>query len=327
MQPDDPARSSPEPSLQRVAPGIHRPRYRPQSPLLWRGQGHLQVGEGTHHVLLTEVTESMVTWLIGLDGLRTMDQVAADLPIPTVDATRILRAAVRAVAIEDAAAMPDTWRWNSVQDRDASSTDRQAAASTYGSMAAADLAMDRRASARWFVRGTGWLADQARLALTVAGLPPAKSAAVAKVVVLADGQHPVGFTDPQVDLPHLPIGAYGDRAIAGPLVIPGQTSCLQCAYLHTRDADPHWPSLSLQLERSLDQLHEQPIDRLHALMVASLAATMIRNWVDAPHARTWRNRAVEIRLPDGTRTDHLRPVHPMCSCTWNPRTSAAAAFG
>jgi hypothetical protein len=63
----------------------------------------------------------MVSWLVGLDGLRTMDQVDAQLPIPAVDAARMLRAGMQAVAIEDASCMPDAWRWASVAERDSAS--------------------------------------------------------------------------------------------------------------------------------------------------------------------------------------------------------------
>jgi bacteriocin biosynthesis cyclodehydratase domain-containing protein len=310
-----------------IAKGILRPRYRPQSPLLWREPGRLQVGEGTHHVILSGVTTQMAAWLVGLDGLRTLDQVVAELPIPAPQAARMLRAAVAAVAVEDAAGMPDAWRWVGIADRDATSGDRQAAGNTYGSMHRADLAIDRRLTTSWWVRGRGIIADQVRLALAVAGMPEARKASAADLIVLADPQHPVAFDDPGIQAPHLPIGVYGDRAIVGPLVVPGQTSCLQCAYLHTRDADPCWPSLSLQLSRSLSRLADHPVDRLHALTAAAVAALLIRDWVDQPEGRTWRNRAIEIRLPEGRRTDHERPPHPVCSCAWNLRTSAAGVFG
>ena len=313
--------------LQEAAPDIRRPRYRPQCPLLWRGPDRLQIGEGTHHVILTGVDADMAGWLLGLDGLRTMDQVAAELPIPACDAIRLLRAGLHAVAVEDAAAMPDAWRWADLPSRDASRGDHQAAASTYGSSHLADLAIDRRSRVRWWVRGNGFLPDQVRLALATAGLPEARTAAAATVLVLADGIHPVGFEDPAIPLPHLPVGAYGDRAIVGPLVVPRQTSCLQCAYLHTRDADPQWPSLSLQLRRSISRLANRPIDRLHALVAAAQAALLIRCWVDAPDSPAWRDRAIEIRLPEGTRTDHERPRHPLCACGWETRASATGTFG
>ena len=313
--------------LQDAAPNIRRPRYRPQCPLLWRGPDRLQIGEGTHHVILTEVDAGMAGWLLRLDGLRTLDEVAADLPIPVTDATRLLQACLKAGAVEDAAAMPDAWRWADLATRDAARGDHQAAASTYGSSHLADLAIDRRSGVRWWVRGNGFLSEQVRMTLALAGLPLARTTSAATVIVLADSIHPVGFEDPAIPIPHLPIGVYGDRAIVGPMVVPNETSCLQCAYLHTRDADPQWPSLSLQLHRSISSLECQPIDRLHALLAAAQAALLIRCWADAPGGRTWRNRAIEIRLPEGTRTEHERPWHPLCSCRWDARASATAFFG
>ena len=42
-------------------------------------------------------------------------------------------------------------------------------------------------------------------------------------------------------VPHLVATVRGQTGIVGPLVVPGVTSCLRCADLHRRDADPRWP--------------------------------------------------------------------------------------
>ena len=45
------------------------------------------------------------------------------------------------------------------------------------------------------------------------------------------------------------VRSLGDAAWVGPLVVPGRTSCLRCADLSRRDADPHWPLVLAQLSR------------------------------------------------------------------------------
>lgn len=315
--------------LAQAAPGILRPRYRPQCPLLWRQDGRLQIGEGSHHVILTGVTPAMARWVLGLDGLRDIDQLGQELPISVSDACRLLRACSQAVALEDAASMPHSWRWCERHARDAAQGDWLAAASTYGSTSAADAAIDRRSRVRWWIRGSGTLAEQCYHAFESSGMQCAHDEASASLVVLADSLHPVHVADPHLRVAHLALGVYGDRAIIGPLVVPGQTSCLRCAYLHTRDADPCWPSLSVQLARSIERLPARPVDRVHALLAGAQAALLARGWADHPEGSSpgtprpgWRNRAIEIRLPDGTRTDHERPAHPLCGCTWAQPASA-----
>ncbi len=51
------------------------------------------------------------------------------------------------------------------------------------------------------------------------------------------------------DQPHLLVRSLGDAAWVGPLVIPGRTSCVRCADLTRRDADPDWPIVLAQLGR------------------------------------------------------------------------------
>ena len=48
-------------------------------------------------------------------------------------------------------------------------------------------------------------------------------------------------------VPHLVATVRGETGVVGPLVVPGVTSCLRCADLHRRDADPRWPRLAAQL--------------------------------------------------------------------------------
>ncbi|WKG05283.1 cyclodehydratase [Mycolicibacterium sp. HK-90] len=75
-------------------------------------------------------------------------------------------------------------------------------------------------------------------------------AASTDLVVLADYQ----ITDPrllqelhEVGIAHLPVRVRDGAGLVGPLVIPGKTSCLQCADLHRTDRDAAWPAVANQL--------------------------------------------------------------------------------
>jgi bacteriocin biosynthesis cyclodehydratase domain-containing protein len=70
------------------------------------------------------------------------------------------------------------------------------------------------------------------------------------LVVLADYQ----VTEPRVvrelheaRVAHLPVRVRDGAGLVGPLVIPGVTSCLQCADLHRSERDAAWPALAAQL--------------------------------------------------------------------------------
>lgn len=361
-------------ALAAAAAGIQRPRYRPECPLLWRADGRLQIGEGSHHVIASGVSVEMASWLLGLDGLRTWAQVYEQLPIGATEAIRLLRAACLAAALDDAARIPDAWRWVDRAAREAAEADLLAARLTWGRVEDSVAVIDRRMRTRVEVRGSGILASEARTAFAASGfaleppLPtstpavddqeddgnpaegsggaprpgspageraPAERSAhrsardrASDLVVLADSVHPIVTDDPLLHVPHLFIGAYGERAIIGPLVVPGVSSCLSCAYLHTRDADPQWPSLSLQLTARIARLAIRPIDRLLARHAATHAALLARAWVDEPHSTSgWHNRAIDVRLPRGDAVTRERPWHPLCGCSWPSRMSGSAHAG
>lgn len=68
------------------------------------------------------------------------------------------------------------------------------------------------------------------------------------VVVLA-GDAAAEYTDARdlmtARVPHLALGAGDGRAVVGPLVLPGRSSCLWCLDLWRADRDPDWATLRL----------------------------------------------------------------------------------
>ena len=58
--------------------------------------------------------------------------------------------------------------------------------------------------------------------------------------------------------------------LVGPLVIPGVTSCLECADLHRRDRDAAWPAVAAQLRDTVGIA-----DRATVLATAALALSQV----------------------------------------------------
>jgi len=277
------------------------------------------------------MSPDLAQWLMSLDGLRSMATVLHELAASDLEADEALRtlsAAIEAGAIDDAAAMPDSWRLLDQAQRLAAMPDHSAAMLTYGDIALANRLIEARQRTLVCIAPVASCLTETTLqpavsaAMTAAGLTVTSRTADADLTVFI-GIHPVigaevaaiEFEQPKAA--HLFVAAYGDRAIAGPLVVPGRTSCLRCAYLHTRDADPHWTGVSMQLHTAVTRLPQAPVDRLLALLTAAQAARLARRWVDHPNVvNRWRDLAYELRLPDAHVTLEARPPHPLCNCRW-----------
>jgi len=82
--------------------------------------------------------------------------------------------------------------------------------------------------------------------------PPAGQTRADLHVLAVDG--PADPTDAATlstgGLAHLQVWAGPARAVVGPLVLPGRSTCLHCADLHRADADPHAAAVS-RARRSL----------------------------------------------------------------------------
>jgi hypothetical protein len=95
-------------------------------------------------------------------------------------------------------------------------------------------------------------------------------------------------------------------------VVPGRTSCLRCADLHRRDADPDWPVLAPQLTA-----WEAPPSgsTTTCLLTAVTAALQVLAYLDGTATPVVLGATLELRPPDPL--PHLRrwPEHPGCGCT------------
>jgi bacteriocin biosynthesis cyclodehydratase domain-containing protein len=112
----------------------------------------------------------------------------------------------------------------------------------------------------------------------------------------------------------------GQTGVVGPLVVPGRTSCLRCADLHRRDADPRWPLLAAQLTGA------EPAPSgatTTCLLTAATAAVQALAWLDGAGAPVTLGATLELRPPDPVPRLRRWPAHPGCGCL----RDAAAAVG
>jgi hypothetical protein len=142
-------------------------------------------------------------------------------------------------------------------------------------------------------------------------IPPERSA---DLVVLTD---PAPL-DPSVRsalhqdrVPHLPAGVDGQHAVVGPLVLPGQTSCLRCADLHRTDRDPAWPALAVQLgARPRRRVNS---DVALCLATVGVAVGQALAYLDRQQPATIE-ASLEWQLPDWRLRRRSWPVHHGCDC-------------
>jgi bacteriocin biosynthesis cyclodehydratase domain-containing protein len=113
--------------------------------------------------------------------------------------------------------------------------------------------------------------------------------------------------------PHLVVGVWAGSAVVGPLVVPGRSSCLQCADLHRRDRDPAWPALAAQLGTFTDP-QRAPSDVCIVTLAAALTAIQTLQYLDGERPAAFEG-TLEVELPDWRIRRRSWPVHPDCLCS------------
>ncbi len=116
---------------------------------------------------------------------------------------------------------------------------------------------------------------------------------------------------------HLQVRVRDGTGLVGPLVIPGVTSCLECADLHRKDRDPAWPALAAQLRDTVGTA-----DRATLLATTALALSQVHRVIGAvrgadagePNAPTALNATLEFDLHAGSIVARQWSKHPLCSC-------------
>jgi hypothetical protein len=157
-------------------------------------------------------------------------------------------------------------------------------------------------------------ADAVRRVSPFTDLRPLSSSTPADLVVLARAW---AASDPLVaeihrsGVPHLVATVRGQTGIVGPLVVPGSTSCLRCADLHRRDADPRWPALAAQLTAA-----DAPPSgaTVTCLLTAATAALQVLAYLDGTGTPGTLDATIELRPPDHAPRLRRWTAHPACGC-------------
>lgn len=117
----------------------------------------------------------------------------------------------------------------------------------------------------------------------------------------------------QADHPHLLVRPRWAGAVVGPLVVPGQTSCLRCSDIVRTRADQAWPRMLAQLCRTPGRWDPVAADWAAALTTTQILGRLAGRTVESaaatlelgPIAWSWQRR--------------VWPADPACGCCWSPR--------
>ena len=303
-----------------------RPLMRPEVPLLWRTPTSIQIGD---HVIVDDVSGDAIRWLAGLDGSRTCIDASAHKAVDAADQRVLAHAAYQAGALTDSSLAPDCWRWVSLDERARVQQDWAAAASAFlpldavrGEAVTPEGVIDARWRTHISVNGTSRLADAVREAVNASGMHLAEPTDTPDATILCSPGHSRVIPMSMPSLPHIHVGTHGSQSVVGPMVVPGRTSCLRCAQLHHRDADPTWPLVAVQWQQHTEGAGAPAQDHLLLSHCATYALILLRAWIDQPEAtERWGNLAIETDL--GSHNPSLaphvvsRPTHPSCGCTWD----------
>ncbi|MFD4431152.1 TOMM precursor leader peptide-binding protein [Nocardia sp. NPDC058497] len=182
------------------------------------------------------------------------------------------------------------------------------------------------------VHGLGPLSDAVAIGLRRMGFRPVRSREYRPDTAIGAGSDLVVLTDAlmvdprlSVDLvlrriPHLQVRVRDGVGVVGPLVLPGETSCLRCADLTRTGFDADWPHLAAQLLGRTGHASPAGIAATTALAMGELEAIV----ACSPRRRPGTLDAT-VELDLDTHEVQRRPwlPHPDCGC----RTVAATGSG
>ena len=289
---------------------------------------------------MDDVDPAHIAWLLGLHGERELADALAlgrERDLRPQLMRRLIRAGVRSGLVDDASRMPESLRDVPVHVRDLIAPEVTAARHLHGGTPQARDTIDRRQRAEVAIQGSGPVAEAVALVLTCAGVGNVARDRAAHsgskrhrrathqraCHVLCDTAHPDAAADPDamaLDIPHLAVAVAGARAVIGPLVIPGRTSCLRCRDLHLADGDDTWPRAAVQWAARRPGPAAAGLAHLSGAWAALHALAVI----DAGPAEVQApaiDAALIVSLPGAVVEVESRPPHPLCGCLW-PETGS-----
>ena len=286
------------------------PRLRPDTPIIRRDDRLAHVGDNPFPA---SISEREAQWLRTLPEFNSWTKALAVFPGHAERAERLIKEVRNRGALEDTG---ECW-WLSPQER-LNVQPSLSALSSWHNHPPSAIAR-RMASTITVISAQSWAAVM-NDALVAGGLQTTEEPHHSDVVIVcaslpADAPEAVLSLLPQgvLDRPHLPVAAYRGRASIGPLVEPGLTPCLRCAYLHHRDADHSWPSIVSQWSEHRANI-ASGTDPLLALHSAAHAAAMVQGWIDS--SRQAPPRRVVIESPSFRAQERAVAFHPECGCAW-----------
>jgi hypothetical protein len=114
-------------------------------------------------------------------------------------------------------------------------------------------------------------------------------------------------------IPHLLVSAFEGHGSVGPLVLPGETACLQCLDLTRRDQDPAWPIVTARLGGYPPG--EIACDAPLATLVAAAATGHALAHVEGRRPPV-TNGTMDV-MPDWCWKRRSWSPHPQCRCMRN----------
>ncbi|MDX8052741.1 TOMM precursor leader peptide-binding protein [Lentzea sp. BCCO 10_0798] len=257
-----------------------RPRVRAGLAVVRRAPGVVQVGiDPKHAVVIDSLPEALVDELIALDGRHTVAELGERLKSRGEDPTQLGEVLS---SLEEAGLLDD------------------------GPLARGGTAA---------VHGSGHLALSITSLLVESSVQLAHNADLTVLAAtLVPDPNLVG-TLMAFRTPHLAVRVREGVGIVGPLVLPGRSSCLNCADLHRTDQDPAWPVIAAQLvgrPASTDVLFASGTAALAvAQVLGSLSYVRGHDQVPPPVV----NATLELDLLSGVAERRSWYPHPDCQCS------------
>lgn len=132
------------------------------------------------------------------------------------------------------------------------------------------------------------------------------------VVVLAGRTTPdlgVAASLSRDGIAHLAVQAGAVRAVVGPLVLPGRSSCLSCAHRYRAEADPGWPAVARTLAE-----HPAEAPAFLNAAAAALAVGQVLEYLDGATPPVSIGGTLEWASGDVGPRRRTWPLHPDCGC-------------
>ncbi|GAA2755593.1 ThiF family adenylyltransferase [Actinopolymorpha rutila] len=123
-------------------------------------------------------------------------------------------------------------------------------------------------------------------------------------------------------VPHLVVRMREGRAILGPFVLPGTSSCVRCHDLHRTARDPRWPDILAQTVGAPSGV--PACDVVLATAVAGHAVLHVLAFIDGGRPPSV-DATLEMTVPHGTIRRRSWSTHPACGCNWDPEPAPVAA--